>query len=98
MRAIFLALLAITCVPSLTMAAERVVTMAPDNPMAGTVRLGAATGGPSLHDLVPADVAEKVFTSNPTQSPPTRGSTAPTAPRCARTDSWRRSRNSRAMS
>ena len=50
-------------------AAERVVTLASNNPMAGAIKLGTATGGPSVHDLVPADVAEKVFTSKSDSEP-----------------------------
>lgn len=50
-------------------AAERVVTLAPSNPMAGAVRLGEPSGGPSLHDVVPPDIAEKVFTSKSDSAP-----------------------------
>jgi len=59
-------------VPAAAPAAERVVTLAPGNPMAGLIRLGQATGGPSVHDVVPADVAEKVFTS-PSDNEPANG-------------------------
>lgn len=72
MRALFLSLLAMIAVPAAAPAAERVVTLAPGNPMAGLIRLGQATGGPSVHDVVPADVAEKVFTS-PSDNEPANG-------------------------
>jgi len=71
-RALFLSLLAMIAVPAAAPAAERVVTLAPGNPMAGLIRLGQATGGPSVHDVVPADVAEKVFTS-PSDNEPANG-------------------------
>jgi hypothetical protein len=69
MRAIALALLALCCAPMPAPAAKRVVTLAPDSPMMAAVRLGKATGGPSVRDLVPADVAAKVFTSESDAEP-----------------------------
>ncbi|MEJ7928206.1 hypothetical protein WG908_15775 [Sphingobium sp. AN641] len=72
MRSLILALCALLITPVTAHAAERVVTLAPGNPMAGAIRLGQATGGPSVHDVVPADVAEKVFTS-PSDREPANG-------------------------
>ena len=72
MRILFLSLLAVMIMPAAARGAERVVTLAPGNPMAGAIRLGQATGGPSVHDVVPADVAEKVFTS-PSDTEPANG-------------------------
>lgn len=69
MRSLTLVLFAFLMAPGAVQAAERVVTLAPGNPMAGAIRLGEATGGPSVHDLVPADVAEKVFTSKSDSEP-----------------------------
>ncbi len=72
MRGLIVSLLVALATPTLAVAADRVVTLAPDNPLAGAIRLGEATGGPSVHDAVPADVAEKVFTS-PSDSEPANG-------------------------
>ncbi|MDF0546208.1 hypothetical protein PX699_28015 [Sphingobium sp. H39-3-25] len=72
MRILALVLFGFCMAPVAVQAAERVVTLAPGNPMAGAIRLGQATGGPSVHDVVPADVAEKVFTS-PSDSEPANG-------------------------
>jgi hypothetical protein len=44
-------------------AADRVVTLAPIHPLYEAVRLGTATGGPTLKAVVPSDVAQVVFTS-----------------------------------
>lgn len=63
MRAIILGLLLSLGVPSVVAAADRVVTLVPGHELAGAVRVGTATGGPSVRELVPADVAAKVFTS-----------------------------------
>jgi hypothetical protein len=72
MRALFLALFVAALVPTAAPAADRVVTLAPGNSLAGAIRLGEVTGGPSVHDAVPADVAEKVFTS-PSDNEPANG-------------------------
>jgi hypothetical protein len=69
MRNLVLALLGLIIMPITAQAAERVVTLAPGNPLVEAVRLGHATGGPSVHDVVPADVAEKVFTSKSDSEP-----------------------------
>jgi hypothetical protein len=69
MRAALLMLFAMITIPSTAYAAERVVTLAPGNPMAGAIKLGAGTGGPSVHDLVSPEVADKVFTSKHDSEP-----------------------------
>jgi hypothetical protein len=48
--------------PGIAQAADRVVTLAPGNPFADAIRLGTPTGGPSVHDAVPSDVGDLVFT------------------------------------
>ncbi len=49
--------------PTSLRAADRVVTLAPSHPLYGAVRLGTATGGPTLKTVVPPEIAQKVFTS-----------------------------------
>lgn len=68
LKAVFVAL-ALVVTPVAVHAADRVVTLAPGNVMAGSIRLGAATGGPSVHDAVPPDIAGKVFTSKSDEEP-----------------------------
>lgn len=58
-----LGLMAVLGLSVAAQAADRVVTLPAGHPLAGMVRIGAPTGGPSLRELVPADIAEKVFTS-----------------------------------
>ncbi len=72
MRVLAFIVFAFSLEPLAAHAAERVVTLAPGNPMAGAIRLGPASGGPSVHDVVPAEVAEKVFTS-PSDGEPANG-------------------------
>jgi hypothetical protein len=50
-------------------AADKVVTLRAGSPFAGTVRLGAATGGPTLRSVVPADIAAVVFTGKHDDEP-----------------------------
>jgi hypothetical protein len=49
--------------PASLRAADRVVTLAPTHPLYEAVRLGTATGGPTLKTVVPADISSVVFTS-----------------------------------
>lgn len=64
---VLLALLAAGAPPAI--AADRVVNLAPDSPWAGAVRIGEPSGGPSLREVVPADVSAVVFTSESDDAP-----------------------------
>jgi hypothetical protein len=59
--------LSATSVP--LVAADKVVTLPAGSPFAGTVRLGPATGGPTLRSVVPADIAAVVFTGKHDDEP-----------------------------
>ena len=62
MRILLIAFALATGVMGPVSAADRIVTLAPDSPLAGTVRLGEAIGGPKLREVVDADIAAIVFT------------------------------------
>lgn len=50
-------------------AADKVVDLAPDNQFAGAIRLGPATGGPTIRETVAPDIAALVFTSESDAEP-----------------------------
>lgn len=69
MRRVLIAFLISIFIPAVSFAADRVVTLPANSPFSGTVRLGAASGGPELRAVVPADVAEIVFTQESDAQP-----------------------------
>ncbi|HKY83068.1 MAG TPA: hypothetical protein VJM09_16545 [Sphingobium sp.] len=63
MRNFILALMVLVALPVCAKAADRVVALDQGHALAEAVRLGEATGGPAVRELVSAEIAEKVFTS-----------------------------------
>ncbi|QJU59472.1 hypothetical protein HL653_18470 [Sphingomonas sp. AP4-R1] len=70
MRPFIVACLLLTAAtPSGVIAADRVVTLIPGHPFAEAIRIGTASGGPNLRDVVAPDIAAKVFTSKSDDRP-----------------------------